>query len=135
MDVNNLGVGGVNHCAALGLHPPGPCNIFKPGKSFIVRVLLPQAPPDRGVGIVAEWSGLVKDIAVGIPLSKDLVFGEAGALRAALLAVDDPHVVIFKRTQEMLNPVGIDRIDVGTGNYRIFCRMQPASPDSVNAQK
>jgi hypothetical protein len=59
---------------SLFLRPFGPSQVLQPGQGFIVRVFLPQAFADSGIGIVAKSGLLIQFTQIGIPLMKNLLF-------------------------------------------------------------
>jgi hypothetical protein len=57
---------------------------------------------------------------VGVPIVENLLFREFIQATAALRAVGERHLRIGKGSQEAFQPVGVNRIDMGTGKDDIF---------------
>ena len=85
--MDDLCFGNVGDGVALGHDVMRPGQVFQAGQGLIVRIFLPQAAPDGGVGIVAEGVRLARLRVVGIPGGEDLVLRELGDGVAALFAV------------------------------------------------
>jgi len=74
----------------------------------------------RGVGVIAEGTVLVFLRVIWEPTGKDLLFRVLGGLAAALLAVDQRDFWVRKRSEHLLQPIGVDRVDVRAGKHQDF---------------
>ena len=99
------------------LRPFRPRQILQPGQRFVIGILLPQTSSDGGVGIVAKSGFLLRFANIRKPLMKDLLFGKFCKFRSTLFAICECDLFTFgKRTEQSLQPIGIDGIDVCAGD-------------------
>ena len=74
MNVDDLGFRDVGNVMPLFFRPLSPGQVFQPGQSLVVGILLPQTLSDGGVGIVAERRCLPQITGFRLPLKEDLFF-------------------------------------------------------------
>ena len=120
MDMRDDRFGSVVDFAA-GLHDAvSPIQVFQTGQSFVVGVLESEQAAHSGVGVVAESAVLVSLGGIREPAGKNLLLGVFGGLAAALLAIDQSDGGVGKGSQQLFQPVRVDRVDMGAGEDQDF---------------
>ena len=116
VNMNNLRFGNIRDLITLVLHPFRPRQILQPGQRFIIGILHPQIFANRGVGIITKSSGLMRLADIWIPLLKNLSLGILCRVGSALFAICKSYIILFKWTQQTLQPIWINRIDMCAGD-------------------
>src|SRR5258706_1916877 len=116
VNMNYLRFGNISDLITLVLHPFRPRQILQPGQRFIVGILCPQIFANRSIGIVTKSSGLIRLADIWIPLLKNLLLGILCRVGSALFAICESYAILFKWTQQTLQPIWIERKDMCTGD-------------------
>ncbi len=114
--VDDLRFGHVGDVVARLDSPTAPGQVFQAGEGFVVGMFLPQGLTDGGVGVVGIGVSLGGDGGLGEVFAEELMFGVVVGLTAGLLAVAEGDLWVMEGLNELLEPVGVDGVAVGTGD-------------------